>query len=105
MDLHREDEEAGEGAEPTLIEDALPGPEGDGEPVSRLQDQRHAVGPAAVSVPSVKDGEHVLFVLHQRCVQGPRFSNTAGEPDVVESLHWGCEDACSREQGKQSERT
>lgn len=94
LHLHGKDEEAGEGAEATLIKDAPLGPQGDRELVALLQDQRHAVGATAVHAPRVEDGKHVLPVLHQRCVQGPAVSNTAGEADVVESLHGGCEDAC-----------
>lgn len=94
LHLHGEDEEAVEGAEATLIEDGLLGPQGDREPVPLFQDQRHAVGATAVDAPRVVDGEHALPILHQRCVQGPRVSNTAGEADVVESPHGGCEDAC-----------
>lgn len=69
--LHGEDEEAAEGAEPALIEDVPPGPEGDGQLVPLLQGQRHAVGAAAVDAPGVVDGEHVHPVLQQRCVHGP----------------------------------
>lgn len=53
LHLHGGDEEAAEGAEPTLIEDALLGPEGDPEPVPHLQDQRHAIGAAAIGAPGV----------------------------------------------------
>lgn len=60
---HGEDEEAAEGAELSPIEDAPPRPEDDPEPVPLLQDQRHAVGAAAVGAPGVVDGEHVLPVL------------------------------------------
>lgn len=94
LHLHGEDEEAAEAAESTLVEDAVLGPEDEPQPVPLLQGQRHAVGAAAVGTNRVVDGEHVLAVLQQCCVQGPRVSHAAGEPDVVESLCGSSEDAC-----------
>lgn len=84
--LQGEEQEAGEGGEAALVEDALLGPQGDGELVALLQYQRHAVGGAAVAPPGVVDGKHVGAVLQQRRIQGARAAHAAGQTDVVETL-------------------
>lgn len=83
--LEGEEQEAGEGAEAALVEDALLRPHGDGEPVALLQLQRHAVGGTAVAPPSVEDGEHVDVVLEERHVEGARAAHAACQADVVEA--------------------
>lgn len=91
----REDKEPAEGAEPALIcNGQVVVPDLDVDLVPLLQLQRHSVGSAGLSPCFVVDCDNVLTVFLQSCVQLPCLANYSGEPEVVESFHWGCENSC-----------